>query len=333
MAVVIHAGHGSHRPARLPIFVVVHLWDAVPLGTRDVEGGASVASLELVGLPPLMGLTSGSSAVVVGLLDGPVALDHPDLDTADIRVLAGGSSASGLEPNSSARQHGTFVAGILAGRRGGPAPAICPGCRLIVRPIFTTAPSAGTQVPSAKPEELAAAICECVDAGARVLNLSVAMSGPSIRDEHELRTALDHAVGHGAVIVAAAGNQGTLGSNAITRHPGVIPVVGYGVDGRPMALSNLGASAGKRGLGAPAEDVTSLGAPGAPLTLAGTSLAAPFVTGAIALLWSQFPDAPAADIKGAVLGPSRRRSVMPPLLDAWGAYQALSATQPAEVTI
>jgi hypothetical protein len=117
MAVVIHAGHGSHRPARLPIFVVVHLWDAVPLGTRDVEGGASVASLELVGLPPLMGLTSGSS-------DGPVALDHPDLDTADIRVLAGGSSASGLEPNSSARQHGTFVAGILAGRRGGPAPAI-----------------------------------------------------------------------------------------------------------------------------------------------------------------------------------------------------------------
>lgn len=35
--------------------------------------------LELVGLPALMALTSDSQDVLVGLLDGPVASDHPDL--------------------------------------------------------------------------------------------------------------------------------------------------------------------------------------------------------------------------------------------------------------
>jgi len=42
--------------------------------------------------------------------------------------------------------------------------------------------------------------------------------------------------------------------------------------------------------------VTSLGSEGRPLTLGGTSVATPFVTGAIALLWSEFPAASAAQI-------------------------------------
>ncbi len=79
----------------------------------------------------------------------------------------------------------------------------------------------------------------------------------------------------------------------------MIPVVGYDLQGRPMNHSNLGSSIGRRGLGAPGDRVTSIGANGKPLTLGGTSAAAPFVTGAIALLWSEFPTATATEMKFA----------------------------------
>ena len=146
-----------------------------------------------------------------------------------------------------------------------------------------------------------------------------------MRCERALEQALDRAARRGVIVVVAAGNQGTLGSTAITRHPWVIPVVAYDLRGRPMEHSNLGSSIGRRGLGASGDRVTSLGANGKPLTLGGTSAAAPFVTGTVALLWSEFPAASATEIKLAVRGASmaRRTTVVPPLLDAWAAYQAM----------
>jgi hypothetical protein len=52
------------------------------------------------------------------------------------------------------------------------------------------------------------------------------------------------------------------------------------------------------------------------------------VTGAVGLLWSVFPQATAADVKRAVTqaGGTRRTTIVPPLLDAWAAYQALATT-------
>ena len=108
-------------------------------------------------------------------------------------------------------------------------------------------------MPRASAEELATAIAEVVDAGARIVNLSVALIQPSARGERELQQGLDYAALKGAIVVAAAGNQGTLGSTVITRHPWVVPVVAYDLRGRPMALSNLGGSIGRRGVGAPGE--------------------------------------------------------------------------------
>lgn len=300
-----------------------------------MRAGLLVVPVGLVRLPPLMDLTSGSREVVVGLLDGPVAVGHPALASDSIRELSRDVGGRCAQADSPACRHGTFVAGILVAHRGGVAPAICPDCSLLVRSIFGETMAEGQQLPSATPQQVAAAIGECVDAGAWVLNLSAGMSEPSTRDERELRDALDYAARHGAVVVAAAGNQATLGSSVITRHPWVVPVVGYGLDGRPTVHSNLGSSMGKRGLGAPGENVISLSPHGEPLTQAGTSFAAAFVTGAIALLWSAFPGATAAEIKSAVGGSHgrRRTSVVPPLLDAWGAYLMLSATQSARVTV
>jgi len=275
-----------------------------------------------------MAVTRGQRDVVVGLIDGPVSFDHPELTNANIGEIPGISGRC-TRTDSVACRHGTFVAGVLATPRSSPAPAICPGCTVLVRPIFAETVGEGELLPRATPQQLAAAISDCVRAGVWVVNLSAATGAPSTRVEWPLHEALDDAANHGVLVVAAAGNQGTLGSSAITRHPWVIPVVGYGSQGRPMALSNLGGSLGKRGLGAAAEDVRSIVPDGGSVTLTGTSFAAAIVTGTIALLWSVFSGASAVEIKNAVLASptQRRRGIVPPLLNAWNAYQLLLKAQ------
>lgn len=284
--------------------------------------------LDLVNLTTLMEFTSGRPEIVIGLIDGPVARNHPDLAGGNIGEIPGRMASTCAQADSAACKHGTFVAGILCARRGSGAPAICPNCTLLVRPIFTETTPADGQMPGAAPEELAAAIIECVESGARVLNMSVALAQPSMAGQRVLIDALDYASSRGVIPVAAAGNQGTLGSTAITRHPWVIPVAACDLQGRPMSQSNLGSSIGKRGVSAPGEAISSLGADGKPLTFGGTSAATPFVTGAIALWWSEFPTAPPAEVRFAATQTyaPKRTTVVPPLLDAWGAYQFIATT-------
>jgi subtilisin family serine protease len=289
-----------------------------------LQRGAESA-LAAVGLIPVMEITTGVPDIAVALIDGPVAYDHPDLATEKIRSLSAAASAT-TSGNGVALAHGTYVAGILAARRGSSAPAICPGCTHLVRPIFLETASDNAEMPSATPDEVADAVAECVDAGARVVNLSVAVASPSPNKEKKLEEALSYAAHRGAIVIAAAGNQGSVGSSAITRHVWVIPVAACDLHGRPIGLSNLGASIGRRGLRAPGEAVTSLGTRGEPVTSGGTSAAAPFVTGTVALLWSVFPTATAVEVKRAITqaGAASRTTIVPPLLNAWDAYQALA---------
>lgn len=285
----------------------------------------TTSPLDLVDLPPLMDVTRGRPEVVVGMIDGPVVFDHPDLAHERVREVPGGRVGTCALASSVACAHGTFVAGILCGRRGSSAPAICPGCTLLVRPLFAETSQENGGMPSASPEELAAAVVESVDAGARLINLSVTLVPPSSGARRDLDNALDHAAKRGVLVVAAAGNQATLGSTTVTRHPWVIPVVACDGTGRPTRESNLGTSIGRRGLRAPGHQITSLGVQSQPLVLGGTSAAAPFVTGTLALLWSAFPAVRAVELKLALLqiAVSRRNSVVPPLMDAWTAYRAL----------
>jgi subtilisin family serine protease len=286
--------------------------------------------LELTKLTGLMHRTLGSPAVKIGLIDGPVSTDHPDLSRENVREIPGRNGTC-AQSNSKACMHGTFVAGILAAKRGSTAPSICPGCLLLVRPIFSERTVLDDPVPNATPLELATAIHECIDSGARVINLSLAVAMPSLRAERPLEESLDRALSRNVIVVAAAGNQGTLGSTAITRHPWVIPVVGCNLSGTPLNESNLGSSIGRRGLCAPGSSVISLSPSRHPLTLSGTSIAAPFVTGTIALLWSEFPRATASEIKLAMAGTTRNRRlhVTPPLLNAAAAYNSLLAARVA----
>jgi subtilisin family serine protease len=286
-----------------------------------------MSPLELVRLGDLMKRGQGRPEVAVALIDGPVAHDLPDLAAATIREIPGKIQGICARADTVACAHGTFVAGILAARRGSVAPSICPGCLLLLRPIFSEAATGNGDMPSATPEDLAEAIVDSVEAGANVINLSTALVQPSLRGETKLEQALDYAAQRGAITVAAAGNQGTVGSSAITRHFWVIPVAACDFQGRPLSESNLGNSIGRRGLSAPGEKITSLGTNGKPQTFGGTSAAAPFVTGAIALLCSEFSGATAAEIKFAVTqaGKPRRASIAPPVLDAWAAYQAMAS--------
>ncbi|MFF8958551.1 S8 family serine peptidase [Streptomyces sp. NPDC014894] len=277
--------------------------------------------LDLAGLTPLRARTAGRSSVVVGLIDGRVAPDHPALAGRTVRESRpAGTKACRRDDVCCA--HGTFVAGILAGD-----PGVCPGCTLLVRPLFTDRPPDGgpaTCLTGVRTGELAEAITETVDAGARLLNLSMAQPAPSGVRDHALETALDHAANRGVITVVAAGNQGRMGSSVLTGHPWVIPVTGYDRAGRPMPQSNLSASIGRNGLGAPGDRITGPGLDGSPRTVSGTSAAAPFVTGAAALLCSLFPAASPAAVRYALThAPGRRASVVPPLLDAWAAYTAL----------
>jgi subtilisin family serine protease len=284
--------------------------------------------LDLVKLRELMELTSGRPDIVVGLIDGPVAISHSDLAAGNILETAGGGAC--VQATSAACLHGTFVAGILSAQRGAPAPSICPHCTLLVRPVFTEAASGDLEQPSAEPEALAAAILDCVEAGARVLNLSLALIQSSAQAERTLRQALDHAARRRALVVAAAGNQGVVGGTVITGHPWVIPVAACDLQGKPLEASNLGASIARHGLRAPGERITSLGSEGEPLALGGTSAAAPFVTGAIALVWSLLPSASGGQIRAGFIHASggARTNVTPPLLNAWAAYQGLLAINP-----
>ena len=282
--------------------------------------------LDLVNLAPLMARTEGASSVVVALIDGPVALDHAALPRERVRTL-GGAGGVCTVANSAACRHGTLVAGVLAARRGTGAAAICPGCTLLVRPIFTESQATLDDQPAATPVDLAAAVRDCIASGAWIVNLSAALVQPSLNDERALQDVLDSAARRGVLIVAAAGNQGAVGGTAITRHPWVIAVAACDERGRPLAYTNLSASIGQRGLLAPGQGVVGLDATGGAASVHGTSAATPLVAGAAALLWSEFPRASAAQVRLALVqSAGSRRSVVPPLLDAGAAYRALATS-------
>lgn len=280
--------------------------------------------LELTRLNRLMEISEGQPATRIGIIDGPVGT-HPDLAGARLQTLLGKASFNCQNTNSLACQHGTFVAGILCGQRTSQAPGICPNCTVLVRPIFCEEIHGNPPCPEVTTEELARAICETVDAGANTINLSLGLASTALIDYPELEAAIAYAMGKGVLLVAAAGNQGNLGPLPLFKHPWTIPVIACDAQGHIANGSNLGLSVGRSGLIAPGVNVTSIAPEAGFTTMSGTSAAAPFVAGAIALLQSLFPQQSATQIRRAILRPGiRRGSVCPPMLNAWESWQFLS---------
>ena len=118
-------------------------------------GRGAEGALAAVGLIPVTEMTAGAREIRVALIDGPVAADRADLAIENIRSLSAATGAT-TSGNGVAAAHGTYVAGILAARRGSSARAICPGCTLLIRPIFLETASENAEMPSATPEKASA---------------------------------------------------------------------------------------------------------------------------------------------------------------------------------
>src|SRR4051794_27781267 len=95
--------------------------------------------LDLIALRPVMARTIGIAEVTIGVIDGPVARNHPGLANARVVDKSGRSLRDCAIPGSAACFHGTFIAGILSADRDSLVPGICPGCTLFLRPVFVEA--------------------------------------------------------------------------------------------------------------------------------------------------------------------------------------------------
>ena len=84
----------------------------------------------------LMNVSSGRPDIIIGVIDGPVDLNHPALQGSRIRTVKDSQKEACKNASDLACIHGTFVTGIICAKRGLSAPAICPDCQIILNPIF-----------------------------------------------------------------------------------------------------------------------------------------------------------------------------------------------------
>lgn len=291
-----------------------------------MQSGDAVSNddlLAMTGLRSLAQRSQGSPLVKVGVIDGPVDLRHPAFSSAVLRTVRPDQSAMCSAAGSGECYHGTAVAGILFANRGTPAPAICPGCSILLYPLFPEHQPGSPEFRATTPAQLSHAIIETVDAGAMIINLSLGIITSDVAAYREVDEACEYASRRGVILVAASGNQGRIGFLPLLNHPWIIPVAACNPDGSPTAESNISPTIGARGFCAPGANVYTTTPAGAYAGISGTSVAAAFVTGALALVWSETPGATAAEIRQCAYNsaPRARRTLVPPLFNAESALK------------
>ena len=171
--------------------------------------------------------------------------------------------------------------------------------------------------------ELAAAVNFAVAHGAKVINMSFAYPELTLPFSSDvLYQAIQNAASSGVVIVAAAGNDGAPSPYAATqgqdlaaisptvapaafRLPNMINVAAIDSSGNLTYDSNYGAT--MVDLGAPGSSIytTAFNGNGYYPSAGGTSFAAPFVTGVVALVESQHPEYTAAQVVQRVVSTTK----------------------------
>ncbi len=291
-----------------PLFADTRQWGLMNLGPAGVHGGVAGADIRA---REAWALSVGANVVRLAVADTGVDPDHPELQVA----LPGGGHRMELgvnvtgDPNPAYADtfgHGTPVAGVMAARTNegarfdslgmagvcGGDGAVNVGCRLV--PIKIAPGHTGT----ATSFDIARAMLYATNVGARAMNLSFAGGGPSRLE----RLAMLHAITHGCVVVAAAGNRGYR-DGALPQYPAAYAADGLGIQvgasdpwDRRAVWSSYGPGLD---LLAPGADIWSClmtyPYPGQPmhppyLAVSGTSFAAPFVTGTLGLLAAARPD-------------------------------------------
>ncbi|MET8977962.1 S8 family serine peptidase [Streptomyces sp. NPDC004539] len=276
---------------------VAHVW-------LDAKVRASLAeSVPQIGAPAMWRSGYTGKGVKVAVLDSGVDQTHPDLKGLEIAQ----KNFSGAPDAEDRYGHGTHVASILAGsgaRSGGRYRGVAPDVRLLDGKVLADDGLGDTS-------GIVAGMQWAVDQGARVVNMSLgAVDSPGV---DPMEAAIARLSGK-ALFVVAAGNKGdgpgTIGS------PGSAPAaltVGS-VDKQDRIADD--SSRGPNLDGTPKPDLT---APGVDITAAqttqgeepagdgyavhsGTSMAAPHVAGAAALVLQQHPGYTGAELKALLTG-------------------------------
>lgn len=234
--------------------------------------------------------------------------------------------------------HGTLVAGIIGADTQGGFSGVAPKATLFS--IRTTSANyqapdpnnpGGSQKPAGDLETMAAAIYTMIDQHhVNVINISLAACTPvsqaTNQDLKYVQAAARYAVLHNVVIVAAAGN--TDKDCAALNTPGHIQTISAPAwfDGDVLSVGSVGQSGDASSftmagpwvdVAAPGENITSLDASGRGLTNQavdeqgraspeqGTSFAAPYVTGLVALVREHFPKLTAREVMRRIIATSQ----------------------------
>lgn len=274
-----------------------HAW---PLPQRPSLAGWTPVGLGIDALRlDVVHQTSTGAGAVVAILDTGIDIAHElfdgrarpgwdfvddDPDPADER---NGLDSDGDGMVDEAWGHGTHVAGIVA--------QVVPGAEIVGYRVLD---SEGT----GRVFAVAAAIFDATDRGVDVINLSFGLDHES--KSKMLSDAVKHAKDHDVIVVAAAGNDGRGDKRFPAADKDVMSVGAQDRAGEQMAsFANHGDWVE---VAAPGVGVMSALPDGQYGSWSGSSMAAPFVTGQVALLAAIAPDAQPKKLVNAIRKSSRK---------------------------
>jgi subtilisin family serine protease len=282
-----------------------------------------------------------------GFPKGQTAYTTPKVIVARAFAPRGISYANARLPfDPGASEHGTHVAGIAAGnydtvtRSGIHLSGIAPRAYLGNYKALSVPSQFGLNGNS---PELAAAVEAAVSDGMDVINLS--LGEPDMDPARDiLGRALDAAADAGVVATVAAGNSGDLGPGSIDSPASAAKAIaaaastgGHGSieSDTAVGFSSLGPApysfAFKPDVTAPGDEVASSLPGGSFGMLSGTSMAAPHVAGAVAVLRQRHPTWSSAQVKSALVTsgvPVRAGAEVSPLREGGGRIDLPRADRP-----
>ena len=266
--------------------------------------------LTKINAPTAWDTTTGSAAVVVGVLDTGVDPDHPELapllvpgqDMVDLGPsptpppgFRFEGDFAGRDPNPDDEVgHGTHVSGTISAlsNNGMGVAGATWACRLMpVKVLTRIVRIADGQVRGVgSSADIAAGIRWAVDNGAHIINMSL---GSSSQTQAE-RDAVAYAVSRGVLVVAAMGNGGPA---AGLSYPAAYPdVVAVGAIDQNDALAPFSQVGSHIDVVAPGVDIWSTYWDDTYRLSSGTSMASPHVAGVAALVRSADPSLTSAQI-------------------------------------
>lgn len=282
-----------------PNYVSVTPFD---VGGRIVQPNSDVAwaPRRMVRMAEAHAIEPGDAGVVVGLVDSGISRKHPEfahtfragydtvrLETGDIAPgveLLGDHRRNDDNPEDLYVGHGMGCAGIIAADGKEMPPGLGGPCRVVAMRALAAArlPGKTGAVGLGAISDLDMAVKLAVDLGAKIINMSFGTDDSALgpRSPKPHADVVDYALARGCILVAASGNNGRTTRYWPAAYPGVIAVGAVGDDRRPTSFTTRGDHVA---LSAPGDQVLTTAIEGYQYAT-GTSFAAPFVAGAVALL-------------------------------------------------